>query len=61
VACSEACYFRGDDESIESSNHGNFIEMIKYLATLDEEIANVVLEKFLEMLNIRHQKFKRKS
>ena len=29
----QGCAFRGHDGSVDSSNHGNFIEMIKLLAT----------------------------
>ncbi|KAJ8774419.1 hypothetical protein K2173_016865 [Erythroxylum novogranatense] len=34
----------GNDESIDSLNRGNFIEMVKLLATYDKNVANVVLE-----------------
>ena len=40
----QACAFRGHDESSGSSNRGNFIEMLKYLASIIENIAEVVLE-----------------
>ena len=40
----QACAFRGHDESIKSSNLGNFTEMIKYLARMNKDIAEVVWE-----------------
>ena len=40
----QACTFRGHDESVNSLNRGNFIELIKFLATVNEEINKVVLE-----------------
>ena len=40
----QVCAFRGHDESLESSNRGNFIEMIKYSTSLNENIAKVILE-----------------
>ncbi|XP_062179500.1 uncharacterized protein LOC133884156 [Phragmites australis] len=36
--------FRGHDETPESKNRGNFVEMIKLLAEFNPEIASVVLE-----------------
>ncbi|ESR45113.1 hypothetical protein CICLE_v10003305mg, partial [Citrus x clementina] len=40
----QACAFRGHDESIKSSNSGNFIEMIKYSARMNKDIVDAVLE-----------------
>uniref|UniRef100_A0A2N9EGC5 CCHC-type domain-containing protein n=1 Tax=Fagus sylvatica TaxID=28930 RepID=A0A2N9EGC5_FAGSY len=40
----QACAFRGHDESSESSNRGNFVEMLKYTASINENIAEVILE-----------------
>jgi hypothetical protein len=40
----QACAFRGHDESSGSSIHGNFVEMLKYTASINENIAEVVLE-----------------
>ena len=40
----QACAFRGHDESLDSKNKGNFIELIKFTSTFNEKIANVVLE-----------------
>ncbi|XP_027916063.1 zinc finger MYM-type protein 1-like [Vigna unguiculata] len=40
----QACAFRGHDESIESRNQGNFLEMIKLIASHNDEVAKVVLE-----------------
>ncbi|XP_061360340.1 uncharacterized protein LOC133304340 [Gastrolobium bilobum] len=38
------CSFRGHDETIDSRNRGNFIEMIKLLASYNEKVADVVLK-----------------
>ncbi|KAH9693295.1 TTF-type domain-containing protein [Citrus sinensis] len=40
----QACAFRGHDESVNSLNRGNFFELIKLLAIMNEEINKVVLE-----------------
>ncbi|KAI5343314.1 hypothetical protein L3X38_011190 [Prunus dulcis] len=40
----QACAFRGHDESIDSMNRGNFIELIKYTAQWNDKVAEVVLE-----------------
>ncbi|XP_057760849.1 uncharacterized protein LOC130981262 [Arachis stenosperma] len=40
----QACAFRGDDESPGSLNRGNFIELIKLLASCNQNVHNVVLE-----------------
>ncbi|KAJ1687974.1 hypothetical protein LUZ63_019364 [Rhynchospora breviuscula] len=40
----QACAFRGHDESSESMNQGNFLEMIKILATYNNSVKEVVLE-----------------
>ena len=40
----QSCAFRGHDETPQSKNRGNFIEMIKLLAEFNPEIASVVLE-----------------
>ena len=36
--------FRGHDEGVNSRNWGNFIELVKLLATYNDDIAKVVLE-----------------
>jgi len=36
--------FRGHDESEESENRGNFLELVKFAANLNELIASVVLD-----------------
>ncbi|GFS41709.1 general transcription factor 2-related zinc finger protein [Actinidia rufa] len=41
----QACAFRGHDESPDSKNRGNLIEMIKLMGKLNVEINDVVLEK----------------
>ncbi|BFG42427.1 hypothetical protein CerSpe_287010 [Prunus speciosa] len=40
----QACAFRGHDESLDSKNRGNFIEMVKHTAKFNDEVAGVVLE-----------------
>ncbi|XP_061347234.1 uncharacterized protein LOC133292798 [Gastrolobium bilobum] len=40
----QGCAFRGHDETINSRNNGNFIEMIKLLASYNEKVADVVLK-----------------
>ncbi|XP_025791867.1 zinc finger MYM-type protein 1-like [Panicum hallii] len=40
----QSCSFRGHDETPQSKNRGNFIEMLKLLAEFNPEIASVVLE-----------------
>ena len=39
----QACSFRGHDESKASKNQGNFLEMVKLIASYDEEVGAVVL------------------
>ncbi|XP_061370261.1 uncharacterized protein LOC133312978 [Gastrolobium bilobum] len=41
----QGCAFRGHDKNLDSLNRGNFLEMIKFLASYNQEIALVVLEK----------------
>ncbi|GJS31684.1 zinc finger MYM-type protein 1-like protein [Tanacetum coccineum] len=40
----QICSFRGRDETLNSINRGNFIELLKLLASYNVEVANVVLE-----------------
>ncbi|XP_050379455.1 uncharacterized protein LOC126796766 [Argentina anserina] len=40
----QALAFRGDDESIESSNHGNIIEIVDSYRRMNEEVAKVTLK-----------------
>ncbi|KAL4616285.1 hypothetical protein ACB092_07G187600 [Castanea dentata] len=40
----QACAFRGHDESLDSKNRGNFIELIKFTSTFNDKIASVVLK-----------------
>ena len=42
-----ACVFRGHDESLDSKNRGNFIELIKFTSTFNDKVANVVLKNAL--------------
>uniref|UniRef100_A0ACD5WQZ9 Uncharacterized protein n=1 Tax=Avena sativa TaxID=4498 RepID=A0ACD5WQZ9_AVESA len=39
----QACSFRGHDESVGSTNQGNFLEMVKLIASYDDEIGAIVL------------------
>lgn len=41
----QACPFRGNDESPNSTNRGNFIEMIRFAGRMNEDIGHIVLEK----------------
>ncbi|XP_062015845.1 uncharacterized protein LOC133732329 [Rosa rugosa] len=41
----QALAFRGDDESAESSNHGNVIEVVDSYGRMNEEVAKLTLEK----------------
>lgn len=43
----QACSFRGHGESLRSKNRGNFLEMVKLLASYNDEIEKVVLENAL--------------
>ncbi|KAL9663392.1 hypothetical protein QQ045_018778 [Rhodiola kirilowii] len=38
----QSCAFRGNDESNSSSNRGNFIELLKYSASLNSDVAKVL-------------------
>nr|XP_023870530.1 E3 SUMO-protein ligase KIAA1586-like [Quercus suber] len=40
----QACAFRGHDESLDSKNRGNFIELVKFTSTFNDKVASVVLE-----------------
>ncbi|XP_071688547.1 uncharacterized protein [Rutidosis leptorrhynchoides] len=40
----QACAFRGRDETSNSKNRGNFIELLKLLASYNDEVSKVVLE-----------------
>ncbi|XP_071687213.1 uncharacterized protein [Rutidosis leptorrhynchoides] len=40
----QAYAFRGNDETAESNNRGNFIELLKLLASYNDDVAKVVLE-----------------
>jgi hypothetical protein len=42
--------FRGHDESKNSSNQGNFLELLQFLVKHSEEIDKVVLENALEII-----------
>jgi hypothetical protein len=39
----QACAFRGYDEKSDSKNQGDYIELIKFLATYNDKVASVVL------------------
>ncbi|XP_016737809.1 zinc finger MYM-type protein 1-like [Gossypium hirsutum] len=38
----QGCAFRGHDESSESKNRGNFLELLSLLASYDEKVGNVL-------------------
>ncbi|XP_075499131.1 uncharacterized protein LOC142537505 [Primulina tabacum] len=40
----QGCAFRGNDESLSSSNRGNFLELVKTFAKMNIEIDEIVLE-----------------
>jgi hypothetical protein len=40
----QACPFRGHDESSNSKNQGNYIELIRFLATYNDKVVELVLE-----------------
>ncbi|KAL4599349.1 hypothetical protein ACB092_11G120400 [Castanea dentata] len=40
----QACAFKGHDESLDSKNKGNFIELIKFTSTFNDKVASVVLK-----------------
>ena len=40
----ERCVFSNHDESINSTNRGNFIELIKLQAIMNKEVVTLVLE-----------------
>ncbi|KAJ8771700.1 hypothetical protein K2173_026877 [Erythroxylum novogranatense] len=44
--------FRGNDESDNSTNQGNFLELLKFIASNNEEIRNVVLGNAPENLKL---------
>ena len=39
----QACAFHGHDESKDSKNPGNFLDMVKLLAEYDDEVKEIVL------------------
>ncbi|KAG8369226.1 hypothetical protein BUALT_Bualt15G0129500 [Buddleja alternifolia] len=41
----QACALRGNDESIDSLNRGNFIELIKLLGSYKSNVGNILLDK----------------
>jgi hypothetical protein len=40
----QGCAFRGHDETLDSKNRGNFLEMIKILESYNDKVASIVLE-----------------
>ncbi|KAG6725692.1 hypothetical protein I3842_02G044800 [Carya illinoinensis] len=40
----QACAFRGHDERFDSKNQGNFIELIKLLASYNDQVNRIVME-----------------
>jgi len=41
----QGCPFRGHDESLDSLNRVNFLEVVKLLDSYNKEVKDVVLEK----------------
>ncbi|XP_073032478.1 uncharacterized protein [Primulina eburnea] len=41
----QGCAFRGHDESVDSHNRGNFIELVKFQGELCKEIGDIILDK----------------
>ncbi|XP_023753024.1 uncharacterized protein LOC111901409 [Lactuca sativa] len=41
----QACALRGHDESPNSKNCGSFLQLLKLLASYNDEVANIILEK----------------
>nr|KAJ0226357.1 hypothetical protein LSAT_V11C100018560 [Lactuca sativa] len=41
----QACALRGHDETLDSKNRGNFLKLLKLLASYNDEVANIILEK----------------
>ncbi|KAK1390859.1 Repressor of the inhibitor of the protein kinase-like protein [Heracleum sosnowskyi] len=41
----QACAFRGHDESYNSKNQGNFLEMLKLLASYNPQVEEIILDK----------------
>jgi hypothetical protein len=44
----QACAFRGHDERSNSKNQGNCIELIKFLASYNDNVDEVILENALQ-------------
>jgi hypothetical protein len=44
----QACAFKGYDESSNSKNQGNCIELIKFLASYNDNVDEVVLKNALQ-------------
>ena len=40
----QRCAFRSDNETLDSKNWGNFLEIIKILASYNDKVESVVLE-----------------
>ncbi|XP_019183943.1 PREDICTED: zinc finger MYM-type protein 1-like [Ipomoea nil] len=38
----QGCSFRGDDESITSTNRGNFLELLSFIASFNDEVTKVL-------------------
>nr|KAJ0217636.1 hypothetical protein LSAT_V11C300131530 [Lactuca sativa] len=41
----QACALRGHDEMPNSKNQGNFLQLLKLLASSNDEVENIILEK----------------
>ena len=51
--------FRGHDESENSSNQGNFIELLRFLADHNQDIKAVTLKNALEILKLTAPKIQK--
>jgi hypothetical protein len=47
VSIPQACTFHGHDESKDSNNQGNFLEMVKLLVGYDDEVKALILDNAL--------------
>ena len=56
----QGCPFRGHDETPESKNWGNFLEMIRILASYNDKVEQVVLEMLLNLLSTLRLQFRRR-
>lgn len=55
----QACAFKGHDESCNSKNQGNFLKMLKHLASWNPLVEEIIQDKVTKMPNTLHQKFQK--